>query len=666
MPLLISLKVALSATLITFGLGVPIAYFMASYRGRGQALLDSLLLLPLVLPPTVIGFLLLWLLGNQGPLHALLPAFPNLVFTGWAAVITAVVVAFPLMYRTSRAAFSQVDPQLSKVAQTLGASEWTVFRRVAVPLAGPGLVAGTLLTFARSLGEFGATLMLAGNIPGKTQTLPMAVYFAVEGGDFATATRWSLVIVAIAGLSVVLANEAGWNRKIAKSSPQTQYSAQHKSQHKQAAFLNSSAPLGIPSPSEERLLLNVDISKQIGHFTLEVSFKTTDRLLSVLGESGAGKSLLLRCLAGIDTPDRGRIVLGEQILFDSQQKINVPSRDRNIALLFQNYALFPHLTVAQNVSFGLKKPANSATKDNRAIVTQELAAVGMSQFADDYPQQLSGGQQQRVALARALAARPKMLLLDEPFSALDTHLRSHLSQQLFSRLSTFAGTTLLVTHNLTEAYRAHQLVVLHQGQSVQQGKPKRVFKQPKTKATAQLTGPCNLSAAQLPHPSKRPFQKPSQGSSRGFSQESHRIYAQHWQMSLCLPENIFQSSAQQHYSVGIRPQNISFMTPAQYESRQNSPNSLARKSPARMAFPNTPRSPRPKTLATNWAYGWLAHYWYRPDSVIVLVKLHQPAHSPNDYHLQVMVSHKTWQQQQQQLFPWIVHLPSQHLILLRL
>ena len=665
MPLLISLKVALSATLITFSLGVPIAYFMASYRGRGQTLLDSILLLPLVLPPTVIGFLLLWLLGNQGPLHALLPAFPNLVFTGWAAVMTAVVVAFPLMYRASRAAFSQTDPQLYKVARTLGASEQAVFRRVAVPLAMPGLVAGTLLTFARSLGEFGATLMLAGNIPGKTQTLPMAVYFAVEGGDFATATRWSLVIVAIAGLSVVLANEADRRRKIVKPTS--------KSRHEQAAFSNSSDLLEASRSPEKALqeapLLEVDISKQIGHFTLEVSFKTTDRLLSILGESGAGKSLLLRCLAGIDTPDCGRIVLGEQILFDSQQKINVPSRDRNIALLFQNYALFPHLTVAQNVGFGLKKAASGATECDRtnahAIVTQELAAVGMSQLANDYPHQLSGGQQQRIALARALAARPKMLLLDEPFSALDTHLRSQLSQQLFSRLNAFAGTTLLVTHNLTEAYRANQLVVLHQGQSVQQGKPERIFKQPKTEATAQLTGLCNLSAARLPPQLQKLSPRTSQGTSQGSSQDSYHIYAQHWQMSLRLPEAILQDSAQKHHSVGIRPQDILFMTPAQYGSYQNLPQSPPRKSPVRMTFPNTPSSPLPKTLVTNQAYCWPAHHWYRPDSVIVLVKLHQPAHSPNDYHLQVMVSHKTWQQQQQQPHPWIVHLPSQHLILLR-
>ncbi len=643
MPLLISLKVALSATFITFCLGVPTAYFMASYKGRGQTLLDSALLLPLVLPPTVIGFLLLWLLGNQGPLHNGLPAFPNIVFTPWAAIVTAVVVAFPLMYRTGRAAFSQIDPQLSKVARTLGASEWKVFSQVAVPLAMPGLISGTLLTFARSLGEFGATLMLAGNIPGKTQTLPMAVYFAVEGGDFATATRWSLVIIAISGLSVALSNYVDSGKK--------KTSLRLTAKHNQASCLSRSRTSNLSDLSgnqKEPLLLEVNISKQIGHFTLQAAFKTTDGLLSVLGESGAGKSLLLRCLTGIETPDSGRIVVGEQVLFDSQQKIDVPSCDRNIALLFQNYALFPHLTAAQNVSFGLTKFADSTTKAiqiaiNQKIVAEELAAVGMSPFADHYPHQLSGGQQQRIALARALATRPKLLLLDEPFSALDTHLRSHLSQQLFHRLSTYPGTTLLVTHNLTEAYRADQLVVLHQGQTVQQGKPASVFERPKTKAIAQLTGSYNLSSAQI--------QNQVQGSSQ--------IYAQHWQMPLSLPTPIQHDLAQKHYSVGIRPHHVLFITLSKSGGQQISPNS-----PAKIAFPNKPKS-LPATLSTNQAHCWLAHHWQLPDSVAVLVKLHGPANNPNDYHLQIAISHKSWQQQQQQPLPWTVHLPSRHLIVLR-
>lgn len=631
MPLLISLKVALSATCITFCLGVPVAYFMAHYRGRGRSLLDSLFLLPLVLPPTVIGFLLLWLFGNQGPLHSLFrSAFPNLVFTVWAAVITAVVVSFPLMYRTGRAAFGQIDSQLPKVARTLGASEGKVFWQVAVPLAMPGLIAGTLLAFARSLGEFGATLMLAGNIPGKTQTLPMAVYFAVEGGDFRAATRWSLVIIAISGLSVAVANYASsYRSKSAARSSQISVESEQKT-----AVSSSSA-------QTDPVLLDVDITKRLGSFTLKVKFQTTEALLSVLGESGAGKSLLLRCLAGIETPDSGRIVLGERILYDARQKIDVPSCDRKIALLFQNYALFPHLTVAQNVAFGIAKPKTTQL----AIATEELSAVGMSEFTNAYPQQLSGGQQQRVALARALATRPDLLLLDEPFSALDTHLRSRLSQQLFSRLSTYPGKTLLVTHNLTEAYRAHQLVVLHGGQVLQQDSPAKIFNHPKTAATAQLTGPCNLSPAQY---------SPAQCKS------ASSVYAQRWQMALSIPAAAIPHNASKSFSVGIRPQNVSFITLSKYASHQTPP-----KAPARIAFPNAQNLPPSAKLAANQAYCWPVDDWRSPNSVVVLVKLHSPANRPDDYHLQAMVSHQIWQQQQQQPLPWIVHLPPHHLIVLR-
>ena len=179
-PLWISLRIAIIATIITFFLGIAAAQFMHRYRGRGRTFLDSVLLAPMVLPPTVLGFLLLILLGKNGPLGLLLTNVGiRLVFTWYAAVITATVVALPLMYKTTLGAFEQIDSNLQQVARTLGASELTVFLRITLPMALPGLIAGTTLAFARALGEFGATLMLAGNIPGRTQTLPMAIYFAV-------------------------------------------------------------------------------------------------------------------------------------------------------------------------------------------------------------------------------------------------------------------------------------------------------------------------------------------------------------------------------------------------------------------------------------------------------------------------------------------------------
>ena len=168
------------------------------HRGVAFEVLDGVFLLPLVLPPTVVGFLLLLMLGRASPFGEFLYQMGlRLVFSWNAAVIAAAVTTFPLMYMTARAALEQVDAPLVEAARTLGAGEGRIFREILLPLAWPGLAAGMMLTFARSLGDFGATLILAGNIPGKTQTLPLAIFFAVEAGDTQEAVRWSLVTVAI-------------------------------------------------------------------------------------------------------------------------------------------------------------------------------------------------------------------------------------------------------------------------------------------------------------------------------------------------------------------------------------------------------------------------------------------------------------------------------------
>ena len=197
-PIWISLETSVTATAITFVLGVAAAIWRANRRGAGPALLDGIFLLPLVLPPTVVGFLLLLIFGRNGPLGRLLLHFgATVVFTWSATVIASAVVSFPLMYQSVRAALEQVDPHVLQAARTLGASEWRVFQRVALPLAWPGILAGTILAFARALGEFGATLMLAGSIPGRTQTIPIAIYFAVEANDLHQAVAWSLVDITI-------------------------------------------------------------------------------------------------------------------------------------------------------------------------------------------------------------------------------------------------------------------------------------------------------------------------------------------------------------------------------------------------------------------------------------------------------------------------------------
>jgi molybdate transport system permease protein len=211
-PIWISLATSVVATLFTLVAGLAAAAWRERRTGPAMALVDGLFLLPLVLPPTVIGFFLLLLFGRNGPLGKLLLHFGATVVFSWpATVIAAAVVSFPLMYLTARAALEQVDPHFLQAARTLGASEWRVLREVALPLAWPGVLAGTILSFARALGEFGATLMLAGNIPGRTATIPIAIYFAVEADDVRSALAWCFIDVTIS--LVLLAGLYYWTRK---------------------------------------------------------------------------------------------------------------------------------------------------------------------------------------------------------------------------------------------------------------------------------------------------------------------------------------------------------------------------------------------------------------------------------------------------------------------
>jgi molybdate transport system permease protein len=203
----ISLKTASVATLVTFLLGILAAWFMVNVKGRFKGLIDGIFTLPLVLPPTVLGFFLLLIFGKNGPIGRMLYNLgTTVIFTWQATVISASIVAFPLMYKTVKASFEQIDRDILNAARTLGASEWKMFWKVTFPISWPGIAAGTILAFARALGEFGATLMIAGNIPGKTQTIPIAIYFAVEGGEMTKALIWVLLIFTISLASIVIMN----------------------------------------------------------------------------------------------------------------------------------------------------------------------------------------------------------------------------------------------------------------------------------------------------------------------------------------------------------------------------------------------------------------------------------------------------------------------------
>jgi len=204
-PLLLTLKVASLATLFSFLAGVALAWFIAHFRFPGKEWMDAILTLPLVLPPTVLGYYLIVLLGRRGWLGQFLlnNLGISLMFTWQGAVIASAVVSFPLIFKSARASFESVDQNLEKAARTLGSSELAVFLRVSLPLAWRGMLAGAMLAFARAMGEFGATLMIAGNLPGKTQTLSLAVYSAVQAGNDALATTLVLITSIVCVLVLV-------------------------------------------------------------------------------------------------------------------------------------------------------------------------------------------------------------------------------------------------------------------------------------------------------------------------------------------------------------------------------------------------------------------------------------------------------------------------------
>ena len=240
--------------------------------------------------------------------------------------------------------------------------------------------------------------------------------------------------------------------------------------------------------------LVVDIKKKLKGFTLDVSFRTEGEYLGILGASGSGKSLTLKCIAGIETPDEGRIVLNGKVLYDSEKNINLKPQERNTGYLFQNYALFPHMTVEENIGMGLSLPE----KEKKQKVKEMIVSFHLQGLEKEYPNKISGGQQQRVALARCIVYKPDILMLDEPFSALDPHLREQLQDGVLELLRLYDGEVLMVTHSREEVYSfCNRLVVLDNGRSILYGDTRDIFKQPKLHAAAMLTGCKNISKCEV-------------------------------------------------------------------------------------------------------------------------------------------------------------------------
>lgn len=237
-------------------------------------------------------------------------------------------------------------------------------------------------------------------------------------------------------------------------------------------------------------MLEIDIEKHLPGFDLKINLKCGNEFVVIMGPSGCGKSITLKTIAGLLNPDRGRIVFAGKTLFDSSQKINIKARHRKVGFVFQNGALLPHLSVEQNVGYGLEKMPQ---QELRKTILPQMELLRIDRLANKYPHQLSGGQQQRVAIARALVYKPDLLLLDEPFAALDNLMRSKFSLDLLNIRKQFGIPILMVTHNLNEAYTmGDKIAVMDEGEILQTGSREEVFYRPVTRKVARFVGMKNI------------------------------------------------------------------------------------------------------------------------------------------------------------------------------
>jgi len=594
-PLWISIATSITATALAFVCGIAAAAAMHRYQGRARGLFDGVLTLPLVLPPTVVGFFLLLIFGRRSAIGEVLEHIGLSIAFSWpATVIAASVVAFPLMYRAALGGFEQVNPNLLGAARTLGAGEWRTFSRVLLPLARPGVMAGVVLTFARALGEFGATLMLAGNIPGRTQTMPVAIFFAADAGDTQRALDWVLLTVLLSLASIAALNywaprrpRAGFRMVPEPAIPRLEIAAR--------------APAAVPAPGS----LIVEVHKHYAGFDLSAAFSAGSGRLGLLGASGSGKSMTLRCIAGLIRPDSGSVQLNGRVLLDTGRGIDLPPAQRRVGIVFQDYALFPHLTVRENIAFGLhgQPPEKQAER-----VEYWSKMMQIDSLAGCYPGELSGGQRQRVALARALAMEPEALLLDEPFSALDPHLRRQMEEQLRETLESYTGVTVFVTHDRDEAFRFCQdLAVLSAGSVAAIGPKQEIFARPRTVAVARLTGCKNFAGIVRSGP--------------------ELVRADAWNCTLrvngTLPE--------QAGYVGIRAHDLRFAGP---DTAENS-------------FPC-----------------WPVDAVEAPFETTIYLRLHAPPADGERAHLEAEVSRERWAELRNQPYPWRVYVDPERLLFL--
>ncbi|HCG05364.1 MAG TPA: hypothetical protein DEV75_10775 [Desulfovibrio sp.] len=482
-----SLYLGLACLAACAAIGVPAAYVLA--RGgsrRWVRVVEEVVVLPLSVPGLAIalGILVTW--GG-------LTWFRQ----SWLFLLAGhVVFTLPFMVRSVAAVLRTGNlAELEEAAATLGASFTRRFLGVVVPAALPGIVAGSLMVLTLSIGEFNVSWMLQTPF---TRTLPVGLAdsyasMRLEVGSAYTLVFFVLIVPLLAGLQHAAARG---DARGAATPPVDSSTGGHMSSSSvgniasgSAAVASGVAPAG--RPAAVAVTLSGCAKSYGGALVLhpfDLSVPGGSKVV-LLGPSGCGKTTTLRIIAGLETPDAGG-----RVLFDGEDVTAVPVERRNVGMVFQHYALFPHLTVAGNVAYGLRQRRMPAPARD-ARVAEMLAMVHMERLADRRVQHLSGGQRQRVALARALAVRPRVLLLDEPLTALDARLRDSLREELDQLLSALGITSVFVTHDQEEAMSLGDVIVVMNGGRVEQvGSPRDIYRRPATAFVANFVGGANRLA----------------------------------------------------------------------------------------------------------------------------------------------------------------------------
>ena len=446
--------------------GIAAAWSIAKFDFRGKNLLLTFIDLPFSVSPVIAGLIFVLVFGLQGWFGEWLRDHDlKIIFALPGIVIATIFITFPFVARELIPLMQAQGTEQEEAARVLGAGGWQIFRRITLPNVKWALLYGVILCNARAMGEFGAVSVVSGHIRGQTNTMPLHIEILYNEYQFAAAFA---VASLLAGLALVtLALKYFVERRVAARRPAGGAAHEHRGPPP-AEALRRHRRLRRPEPRHP--------GRPAGRAARPVG----------LGQDDAA--------AHHRRPRGAR--LAARVLFHGEDATDADVRERRVGFVFQHYALFGHMTIFENVAFGLRVRPKAVRPDEatiRAKVAELLALVQLDRLADRYPHQLSGGQRQRIALARALAVEPKVLLLDEPFGALDAKVRKELRRWLRRLHDEMHVTSVFVTHDQEEAMEvADRIVVMNQGRIEQDGAPDEVYDHPATPFVLQFLGDVNL------------------------------------------------------------------------------------------------------------------------------------------------------------------------------